>query len=248
MIRLVPRRALLVAAAAAALAATAASTASAATIASGTPCARYISSLAGRQWVPISGTGFTPGTDPALNSVELRWTNGDLGGFSPLAADGSFNVGVFMPTEFVSSDAGRTKTYTLTATDRQTPGLTASTTVTFVRVGAGVKPSRIPRNVGRKVRWSVWGPPTGAKMFLHWTFKGRRYAMRRLGTAKGACGIAHKRLPFLPVAPRSGTWKVYITAGRKLRRKKALFRIDLNVFRTFRSSAATVSAGRAGGA
>jgi len=68
-------------------------------------------------------------------------------------------------------------------------------------------------------------------MYLHWTFKGRRYAMRRLGTAKGACGTARKRLPFLPVAPRGGTWKVYVTAGRKLRRKQALFRIDLNVFR-----------------
>jgi hypothetical protein len=239
MSRLVPRRALLVAAAAVALAATATSTASAATIAPGAPCARYISSLAGGQWVPISGTGFTPGS-----SVELRWTTGDLGGFTPLAADGSFNVGVFMPTEFISSDTGRMKTYTLTATDRQTPGLAASTNVTFVRVGANVKPSRVPRNLGRKVRWSVWGPPTGAKMYLHWTFKGRRYATRRLGTAKGACGIAHKRLPFLPVAPRSGTWKVYITAGRKLRRKQALFRIDLTVFRTFRSGAASVSAVR----
>jgi hypothetical protein len=244
MTRLVPRRALLVAAAAAALAATATSTASAATITPGTPCARYFSSFAGDQWVPISGTGFTPGTAPAAGSVELRWSNGDLGGHTPLAADGSFNVGVFMPTEFISSETGRTKTYTLTATDLQTPGLAASTNVTFVRVGAGVKPSRVPRNLGRKVRWSVWGPPTGARMYVHWTFKGRRYAMRKLGTARGACGIAHKRLPFLPVAPRSGTWKVYITVGRKLRRKQALFRIDLNVFRTSSSSAATISAAR----
>jgi hypothetical protein len=244
MTRLVPRRALLVAAAVAALAVTATSTASAATITPGTPCARYFSSSAGDQWVPISGTGFTPGTDPAFNSVELRWTNGDLGGYTPLAADGSFNVGVFMPTAFISSAAGRTKTYTLTATDRQTSGLAASTDVTFVRVAAAVKPARVPRNLGRKVRWSVWGARTGARMYLHWTFKGRRYAVRRLGRARGACGVAHKRQPFLPVVPRSGTWKVYITASRKLRRKQALFRIDLNVFRTFSSSAATVRAAR----
>jgi hypothetical protein len=246
MTRVVSRRALLFAAAA--LVATATSTASAATITPGTPCARYLSKFAGERWVPISGTGFTTGTDPAFNSVELKWTTGDLGGYTPLAADGSFNTGVFMPTEFISSDTGRTKSYTLTATDRQTPSLVASTNVTFVRVGAGVKPSDVPRNLGRKVRWSVWGPPTGARMYLHWTFKGRRYAMRRLGTARGACGNARRRLPFLPVAPRSGTWKVYITAGRKLRRKQALFRIDLNVFRTFSSSAATVSAARVGGA
>jgi hypothetical protein len=190
------------------------------------------------------GSGFTAGTDPAVNTVELNYSNGDLGAFTPLAADGSSNVGAFMPTEFIRSSTGRTKTYTLTATDRATPGLVASTNVTFVRVGAGVKPSRVGNNLTRRVRWSVWGPPSGAKMFLHWTFKGRRYAVRKLGRAKGACGIAHKKLPFLPAAPRSGTWKVFFTAGKQLNRKRALFRIDLKVFRTFRSSAASVSPAR----
>ena len=244
MHRAFPRRAALVTVAVAALAATGASTASAATIAAGTPCARYLTNFAAQQWVPISGAGFTPNTDPSVNTVELRWANNDLGGFSPLAADGSFNIGVFMPTEFIRSSTGRTKTYALTAIDRTTPGLTASTNVTFVRVGANVRPSRVGNNLRRKVRWSVWGPPTGATMYLHWTFKGRRHAVRKLGTAKGACGIAHKKLPFLPAAPRSGTWKVFFTAGRKFNRKRALFRIDLNVFRTVRSSAATVSAAR----
>jgi hypothetical protein len=149
-----------------------------------------------------------------------------------------------MPTEFINSSSGRTKTYPLAATDRQTAGLVASTNVTFVRVGAGIKPARVRRNLGRRVRWSVWGPPTGVRIYLHWTFKGRRYAVRRLGAARGACGIAHKRLAFLPVAPRTGTWKVYLTAGRKFRRRRALFRIDLSVIRTFSSSAASVSAAR----
>jgi hypothetical protein len=238
-----PRRAL-VAAAVLVLPAAAAPVASAATIAPGTACARYLPSLAGQQWVPIFGSGFTPNTDPTLNSVELRYSNSDLGSFAPLAPDGSFNIGAFMPTEFIRSSTGRTKTYTVTATDRVTPGLVASTNVTFVRVGANVKPSRVGSNLGRKVRWSAWGPPTGAQMYLHWTFKGRRYAVRKLGKAKGACGIVHKKQPFLPAAPRTGTWKVYFTAGKKFRRKRALFRIDLNVFRTFRSSAATVSAAR----
>jgi hypothetical protein len=239
------QRVLATAVAATALTAVAASSAAAATIAPGTPCARYVPSLSSGQWVPISGSGFTPNTDPAANSVELYYTNGDLGGFTPLAADGSFNVGVFMPTEFISSDTGRTKTYTLTATDRETPGLAAQTNVTFVRVGAAIKPARVRRNLDRKVRWSQWGAPTGARIYLHWTFKGRRYAVRKLGTSKGACGVTHKKLPFLPVRARTGMWKVYYTTGKKLNRRKALFRMDLNVFRTFRSSAATVSAARA---
>jgi hypothetical protein len=238
------RRALAAVVATAALTAVSASSAFAAAIAPGTPCARYIPGLAGEQWVPVSGSGFTPNTDPASNSVELNYADGSLGGYTPLAADGSFSTGAFMPTEFIRSSSGRTKTYTLTATDRVTPGLVASTNITFVRVGAAIKPSRVRRNLARKVRWSAWGVPPGAKLYLHWTFKGRRYAVRKLGAAKGACGIAHKKLPFLPVAARTGTWKVYYTAGKKLRRKKAFFRMDLNVFRSFSSSAATVGAAR----
>jgi hypothetical protein len=244
MNRAVRQRVLATAVVAIALSAVAASSASAAVIAPAAPCLRYVPTLSSGQWVPISGSGFTPNTNPAFNSVELNYTTGDLGGYTPLAADGSFNVGVFMPTEFISSDTGRTKTYTLTATDRETPGLVAQTNVTFVRVGAAIKPSRVRRNLDRKVRWSQWGAPTGAKIYLHWTFKGRRYALRRLGTSKGACGITHKKLPFLPVRARTGTWKVYYTTRKKLNRKKALFRMDLNVFRSFSSSAATVSAAR----
>jgi hypothetical protein len=242
MIRSAARRVLAATVAAAALAAVTASAASAATIAPGAPCLRYVPGLATGQWVPISGVGFTANTDPRFNAVELRYTTGDLGAYTPLAADGSFNVGVFMPTEFISSDSGRTKTYTLTATDLETPGVVASTYVTFVRAGAAVKPSRVRRNLKKKVRWSVYGAPSGAPVYAHWTFKGKKRATRKLGTAGGDCGIVHKRLPFLPAAQRTGTWKVYMTTSKRFSRKTALFRFDLSVLRTFssRASAAPV--------
>jgi len=209
-----------------------ASAASAATISVGAPCLRYLPGLAGQEWVPVSGSGFTPNTDPSLNSVELNWSSGDLAGFTPLAPNGSFLKNAFMPNDFIGSDAGRTKTYTLTATDRQTGG-TASTQATFVRAGAEIRPQRVRRNLRRKVRWSVYGPPTGAMIYAHWTFKGRRLATRKLGRAAGPCGIVHKRASFLPARARNGTWRVYITRGRKFSRRRALFRMDLTVFRTF---------------
>jgi hypothetical protein len=230
------------AAAVAAFAAVAASPASAATLAVGTPCARYVPGLAGEQWIPVAGSGFTPNTDPAFDSVQLTYSNGDLGDYAPLAADGSFVTNVFMPTEFISSSAGRKKTYTLMATDRMTPGLTASAQVTLVRAGVTSKPSRVRRNVRRKVRWSVFGAPTGARMYAHWTFKGRKLATRRMGVARGACGIARKRMPFVAARPRSGIWRVYFTRGKRYSRRRALFRVDLTVFRTF--SRATVAATR----
>jgi hypothetical protein len=219
-------------------AATLASAASAATISVGAPCLRYIPSLAGQEWVPVTGFGFTPNTDPSFNTVELSWSSGDLAGFTPLAPDGSFAKNALMPSDFISSESGWTKTYTLTATDRQTPGLIASAQATFVRAGAEVRPNRVRRNLRRKVRWSVYGPPTGSAIYAHWTFKGRRLATRRLGRAAGPCGIVHKRAPFLPARPRNGTWRVYITLGRRFLRRRALFRMDLSVFRSFSSRAA----------
>ena len=60
------RRAVAVAAAVTAVAAVTASTASAATLAVGTSCARYVPGLAGEQWIPVAGSGFTLNTDPSL--------------------------------------------------------------------------------------------------------------------------------------------------------------------------------------
>jgi hypothetical protein len=231
----------LVGAAVAALAAVTPSSASAATLAVGTSCARYVPGLAGERWIPVTGSGFTPNTDPRFTSVDLNYTTGDLGGFTPLAADGSFATNVFMPSEFIGNSSGRTKTYTLTATDRATPGLTASAQVTLVRAGVTTKPARVRRNVRRKVRWSVFGAPTGARIYAHWTFKGRKRATRKVGPARGACGIARKRLPFMPARPRSGIWRVYFTRGRRYSRRRALFRVDLNVFRTFSSNASSAA-------
>jgi hypothetical protein len=88
-------------AAVAALAAVIPTSASAATLAVGTSCARYVPGLAGEQWIPVTGSGFTPNTDPRFNSVDLSYTTGDLGGYTPLAADGSFASNVFMPSEFI---------------------------------------------------------------------------------------------------------------------------------------------------
>lgn len=212
--------------------------ASAATISVGMPCARYVPGLAAQEWIPVTGSGFTPNTDPRFNSVELNWSSGDLGGFTPLAADGSFLKNVLMPTDFIRTASGRVKTYTLTATDRETPGLVASTQVPFVRVGVDTKPRRLRRNLGRKVRWSVYGTPAGVTIYAHWTFKRRRFATRKLGRAAAPCGITRKRAPFLPVRPRFGTWKVYFTSRRRFLRRRAFFSVDLTVFRTFSTDAA----------
>src|SRR5918996_449202 len=165
-----------------------ASSASAATVAPGVPCARYIPGVAGQAWVPMTGSAFTPNTDPTLPSVGFTWSDGSGGGSTPLAADGSFATRILMPNDFIRTASGWTKTYGLTATDLTTPGIAAATQVAFVRVGASIRPRRV-RRVSRRVSWSVYGVPTGRVIYAHWTFKGRRLATRKLGRAAGPCGI-----------------------------------------------------------
>ena len=138
-----------------------------------------------------------------------------------------------MPSDFISRSAGHVKTYDVTATDNNTPGVTASTQVTFVRASVGTKPSRLRNHLSRKVIWAVYGAPSGAPLYAHWVFKGHRYATKSLGTAAGPCGIARKRVSFLPVKPRTGTWRVYITQGKAFKRANWLFRYDLTVYRSF---------------
>jgi hypothetical protein len=227
--------------AASALLCAAAPAVSAATVSIGVPCARYAPGLAGQDWIPVAGSGFTPSTDPRFNAVELRYADGSLAAFTPLAADGSFSLAVLMPTSFIPSSGGRTRTYTLTATDRVTPGLAASTHLTLVRAGTAVQPARV-RRLRRLVSWSVYGAPSGASMHAHWTFRGRRLASRKLGRARGPCGIVHKRAPFLPARPRNGTWRVYFTAGKRFSRRRALFYSDLRVFQALSSHPSATSA------
>jgi hypothetical protein len=224
---------------AAALAAGTAPGASAAAITPTAACFPYVSSLAGQPFVGLTGSGFTPNTDPSIANVSLTWDGGDLAGYTPLAADGSFpGTGFLMPSDFISRSAGHIKSYTVTATDNNTPGVTASTQVQFVRASVSTKPSSLRRNLSRKVLWAVYGAPSGSHLYAHWVFKGHRYASKSLGTARGDCGVARKHVSFLPVKPRTGTWRVYITNGKRFSSKNWLFRYDLTVYRTFGKTAA----------
>src|SRR5689334_20735155 len=191
---------------AAAFAAIGSGAAEAATITPAAQCFRYTStSLAGEQWVGFSGSGFTGGA-PGNLDMSLSYP-GSHAGYAELTSGGAFRNGFLMPDDFIHAKLGAVKHYTVTGKD--TKGVTASTTVTFIRGGVGFKPAHVNGNLHRTVKWSVFGAPTGAKMYAHWTFKGRRVVRHKVGKAKQACGIARKRMPLLPRPVRRGTWKIY---------------------------------------
>jgi hypothetical protein len=114
-----------------------------------------------------------------------------------------------------------------------------------VRPDVETKPSSLKSNLSRKVLWSVYAAAPGKSVYLHWTFKGHRYATKELGKADSPCGVVHARASFLPVTPRIGTWKVYVSSSKKFSSKKWLFRYDLTVYRTYgKTSAETAGAAK----
>src|SRR4051812_9184531 len=122
------RRSTLACVVAAAAALAAAPGASAATIAPISPCFVYVPQLAGEHWVGFTGTGFSQNTDPTLATLRVDYDDGSLGGYSPLAADGSFSpTGFLMPSDFISSKS-HIKKYEVGAIDQVDTSLTATTT------------------------------------------------------------------------------------------------------------------------
>ena len=221
---------------AAPLACGAAAPAQAAEISVTSPCVRYLPALAGQEFVPVQGAGFTPTTNVSFpNSVSLAYSSGDTAGSVDVTTAGTLAPAsaVFMPSDFIRTSSGRTKSYTLTATDNANPAVTASTSVKFIRMGATTKPKRVRGNVHKRVVWKVWGATRGAKIYAHWVFRGKRRATRSLGRAKGACGVVKKRVSFLPARTRFGDWRVYFTVGRGFSRREFPYAVTLNITRVF---------------
>ena len=126
-----------------------------------------------------------------------------------------------MPSDFISDSAGWVKTYTLTATDSVNPAITADR-AGQVRPGGRDHQTEAgsAATSAAIVRWRLYGAPSGRKIYAHWTFKRTKRATRSLGRAKGPCGIARKRAPFLAARVRFGTWRVYFTVGKRFSRKR----------------------------
>ena len=223
----------------------AAAPAQAAEISVPSSCLRYLPAFAAQEFVPVQGAGFTPTTNVSFpNSVSLAYSSGDTAGSLDVTTAGTLAPAsaVFMPSNFRTSSA-RTKSYTLTATDNANPAITASTSVKFIRMGATTKPKRVRGNVHRRVVWKVWGATSGAKIYAHWVFRGKRHATRSLGRAKGACGVVKKRVSFLPARTRFGDWRVYFTVGRGFSRREFPYSVTLDISRVFgpaRAAAASV--------
>ncbi len=75
--------------------------------------------------------------------------------------------------------------------------------------------------MGLRSRYTFTGWPRGATIWVHYRLGGRTYAIRRVGRARGPCGILRVRKRRLGVRnPRDGYWDAWYTTTRKWRRRR----------------------------
>jgi len=187
------------------------------------PCPRYVP---GQATFPVSVAGFTP------NSL-VRFTTADGGvvGSGVTDAAGSFAGAIRAPT--LSGNRTR-QTQTLTATDLQ--GVTAPPlAITVVRFTVTLPRRARPRS---RVRFRALGFPTGSTVHVHIRRGGRTLGSFRIGKAEGPCGIAERRLRYMPLRTyRTGTYDyVFQPSARYSATALPTFRGRVLIFRTLRRS------------
>jgi hypothetical protein len=203
----VPRRALAAVAALAAAAANAAP-ASAATL-TVPPCIVEYGSP-GLLNLGIAGTGFTPGGFVAIESMTAANPAPQPVTSSTADPAGNFitKTGALGFNKFDTTD----QTYTVIATDRMNPAITATTTLRQVRFGFDAKPDS--GQPGRRVLYTARGFAPGQPVYGHFRFGGKTRRNIKIGIAAAPCGTVSRRMRLLPTKLRFGTWSVYMDQAR----------------------------------
>ena len=184
------------------------------------PCARV---LPGQKTIPISGTGFTPGSfirvaDAADQSASLGSASADTAG--------NFNQLFFGPT-FPNADTHR-MTVNVTAVDDQ--GVASPPVpLQVVRITATLPDRARPTS---RVRYRVFGFETGKRVYLHIRRGGKTRGTFRISTAKGDCGIATRRLRYMPLRRwTTGSYDYYFQHTRRFDRSQPGVRLRVSIIR-----------------
>jgi hypothetical protein len=184
------------------------------------PCARV---LPAQKTIPISGTGFTPGSfirvlDAADNSTSLGNATAD--------AAGNFNDLFFGPA-FPNAETNQ-MTLNVSAVDSQ--GVASPPVpLQVVRITATLPDRARPTS---RVRYRVFGFQTGKRVYLHIRRGGKTRGSFRISTAKGPCGIASRRLKYMPLRSwRTGTYDYYFQHTRRFDRRQPGVRLQISIVR-----------------
>jgi hypothetical protein len=185
------------------------------------PCARVVT---GEKTVPISGMGFTPNS-----FVQLKTTDGKSIGGAQTDAAGNF-ADVFFGPIFPNLDTNQLALQ-LVGTDAQ--GI-AAPAVPFnaVRITATLPDRARP---GSRVRYRVFGFEEGKRVYLHIRRGGKTRGTFRVSNANGPCGIASRRMKYMPLSSYStGTYDYYFQQVARFDRAQPGVRLRISIIRRVR--------------
>lgn len=191
------------------------------------PCVDYIKDV---KTMPVFAGGFAPG-----HVVALSTTTPSSPTPVPLTSAPADNTGVLrtsvFPPSFAKPDAHQ-ETFTLIASDTTNPAAPVVVTTPFEVVRFGLTRVPSPERPRQRVTVTARGFLPGRPVYAHFRFGGVTRRTVSLGTAKGPCGIASKKMRALPTKVRYGSWLAYIDQRRTFSKKTRLQWIDS--FRIFR--------------
>ena len=172
------------------------------------PCVPVVAGFTTTATMPISGTGFTPGSLVTLRYASTASPAPAFLGSITADVAGNFSTTVAPPP--FAKFTTQLQTFGLAATDSAVPPagpITATTTYQQVRVGYTTNPAS--GKPTRQATHTVRGFPPGKNVYLHFRYNGQTKRNVKLGLAKGVCGIVSKRMRLLPTTSRPGVWTVY---------------------------------------
>jgi hypothetical protein len=191
--------------------------ASAATVAPTQPCV-----LDGASDLGVTSSGWAPGAplNFALDGQSVGTGVADAAGLfanpaSPFASP-------------LLSGKRRIRRFTLTAADGT--GQQANAPVKVVHRTVDVPGRARP---AKRVRYRAYGFPRGQKLFLH--VRRGKHTLGRfgIGRAHGACGVASRRLRYMPLRHWStGTYDFWFSNRKHFKRSRALFGYRIRIYKS----------------
>ena len=162
------------------------------------PCYRSVNE-ASRENVSVQASGFTPGAD-----IDVYIDGVIAQSRVPARPDGTIAGSVNAPYQGFGQ-----RPFTLTVTERDTPGNTASATSLVTALDMRLKPRRTAPH--RQVRFLGRGFTDGVEVFGHYLRRGKLRRTVSLGAPQGPCGRVDITRRQIPVRnPHVGRWVLQV--------------------------------------
>lgn len=174
------------------------------------PCVPYI---AGQQTMPVVAAGFVPGNFVTVYTNTVGAPAPRTLTSSPVDATGGFATTTF-PPPFTKTN-GSLETFNLIAADEKNAAAPIIATTPFQVVRFGLTRTPTPKRPTSRVTVTARGFAPGKQIYAHFRYGGVTRRTVSIGVAKGACGIATKRMRALPTKTRYGSWRAYIDQSKR---------------------------------